>query len=81
MDNFTQLPKDAIAQGDDLESAMRKAATIAAKEAAESLLKTEIQALLGFAKYDAEGRNSGDSGNGSYERTIQTSVGPNIERK
>ena len=31
MDNFTQLLKDAIAQGDDLESEMRKAAAIAAK--------------------------------------------------
>ena len=41
MDNFTQLLKDAIAQGDDLESAMRKAAAAAAKEAVESLLQTE----------------------------------------
>ena len=68
MDNFSELIKEAIAGGDDLESAMRKAAAIAAKEAVES--------LLGYAKYDPEGKNSGDSRNGSYERTIQTSVGP-----
>ena len=76
MDNFSELLKNAIAEGDDLESAMRKAAATAAKEAVESLLRTEVQALLGYAKYDPEGRNSGDSRNGSYERTVQTSVGP-----
>ena len=76
MDNFSELIKEAIAEGDGLESAMRKAAAIAAKEAVESLLQTEVRTLLGYAKYDPEGRNSGDSRNGSYERTIQTSVGP-----
>ena len=57
MDNFSELIKEAIAGGDDLESAMRKAAAIAAKEAVES--------LLGYAKYDPEGKNSGESRNGS----------------
>ena len=33
MDNFSELIKEAIAGGDDLESAMRKAANQAAKEA------------------------------------------------
>ena len=45
MDNFSELLKNAIAEGDDLESAMRKAAATAAKEAVESLLRTEVQAL------------------------------------
>ena len=76
MDNFSELLKNAIAEGDDLESAMRKAAATAAKEAVESLLQTEVRTLLGYGKYDPEGRNSGDSRNGSYERTVQTSVGP-----
>lgn len=76
MDNFSELLKDAIAGGDDLESAMRKAANQAAKEAVESLLRTEVRTLLGYGKYAPEGRNSGDSRNGSYERTLQTSVGP-----
>ena len=35
MDNFSELIKEAIAGGDDLESAMRKAANLAAKEALE----------------------------------------------
>lgn len=55
--------KNAIAEGDDLESAMRKTVATAAKEAVESLLRTEARALLGYAKYDPEGRNSGDSRN------------------
>ena len=76
MDNFSELLKEAIAGGDDLESAMRKAANRAAKEAVESLLRTEVRTLLGYGKYAPEGRNSGDSRNGSYERTVQTSVGP-----
>lgn len=67
MDNFSELIKEAIAGGDDLESAMRKAANQAAKEA---------RTLLGYGKYDPEGRNSGDFRNGFYERTLQTSVGP-----
>ena len=37
MDNFSELTKEAIAEGDGLGSAMRKAAAIAAKEAVESL--------------------------------------------
>ena len=36
MDNFSELIKEAIAGGDSLESAMRKAANLAAKEAVES---------------------------------------------
>ena len=35
MDNFSELIKEAIAGGDSLESAMRKAANLAAKEAGE----------------------------------------------
>ena len=65
-----------LSSNNDLESAMRKAANLAAKEAVESLLRTEVRTLLGYGKYALEGRNSGDSRNGSYERTVQTSVGP-----
>ena len=56
---------------------MRKAASLAAKEAIESLLRTEIwTATLGYGKYDPSGKNSGDSRNGTYERTVRTSLGP-----
>ena len=76
MDNFSELIKNAIAEGDNLESAMRKAAIIMAKESVESLLKSELTAMLGYDKYESDGKNSGDSRNGSYERTVQTSLGP-----
>ena len=55
---------------------MKKAAAQAAKEAVEPLLKTEITSLLGYDRYKYSGRNSGDSRNGNYQRTIQTSLGP-----
>ena len=35
--------------------------------------------MLGYGKCEASGRNSGDSRNGSYQRTIQTSLGPIID--
>ena len=76
MDNFSELIKNAIAEGDNLESAMRKAAIIMAKESVESLLRSELTAMLGYDKYESDGKNSGDSRNGSYERTVQTSLGP-----
>ena len=76
MDNFSELIKNAIAEGDNLESAMRKVALLMARESVESLLKSELTAMLGYDKYESDGKNSGDSRNGSYERTVQTSLGP-----
>lgn len=76
MEDFNEILKKAIDGGETLESAMRKAAVQATKEAVESLLRTEVTAVLGYGKYEASGRNSGDSRNGSYQRTIQTSLGP-----
>ena len=76
MGDFNGLLKEAIDGGESLESAMRKAASIAAKEAIESLPRTEIKAILGYGKYDPSGKNSGDSRNGTYQRTVQTSLGP-----
>ena len=76
MADFNGILKEAIDGGESLESAMRKAASLAAKEAIESLLRTEIKAILGYDRYDPSGKNSGDSRNGTYERTVQTSLGP-----
>lgn len=76
MGDFNEILKAAIDGGESLESAMRKAASLAAKEAIESLLRTEIKAILGYDRYDPSGKNSGDSRNGTYQRTIQTSLGP-----
>ena len=76
MVDFNGILKEAIDGGESLESAMRKAASLAAKEAIESLLRTEIKTILGYDRYDPSGKNSGDSRNGTYERTVQTSLGP-----
>lgn len=73
---FNGILKEAIESGESLESAMKKAAAQAAKEAVEPLLKTEITSSLGYDRYKYSGRNSGDSRNGNYQRTIQTSLGP-----
>ena len=76
MADFNGILKEAIDGGESLESAMRKAASLAAKEAIESLLRTEIKAILGHDRYDPSEKNSGDSRNGAYQRTVQTSLGP-----
>ena len=75
MGDFNEILKAAIDGGDHLESAMRKAASLAAKEAIESLLRTDIKAILGYDRHDPSGKNSGDSRNGTYQRTVQTSLG------
>ena len=59
-----------------LKAAMRKVASLAAKEAIESLLRTETKTILGYDRHDPSGKNSGDSRNGTYQRTVQTSLGP-----
>ena len=76
MTSTNEILKAAIDGGESLESAMRKAASLAAKEAIESLLRTEIKAILGYDRYDPSGKNSGDSRNGTCQRTIRTSLGP-----
>lgn len=76
MGDFNGMLKEAIDSGESLESAMRRAAAQAAKEAIGSPLKTEITSLLEYDRYEYSGRNSGDSRNGTYQRTIQTSLGP-----
>ena len=76
MGDFNEILKAVIDGGDHLESAMRKAASLAAKEAIESLLRTETKAILGYDRHDPSGKNSGGSRNGTYQRTVQTSLGP-----
>lgn len=76
MDNFSEIIQTTIEEGDFLDAAIRKASLLAAKEAVESLLQSELSTLLGYTKYSPKGKNSGDSRNGSYERTLQTFLGP-----
>ena len=41
----------------------------------EEMLEAELSAHLGYEKYEARGRNSGNSRNGKRETTLQTSAG------
>src|SRR3954471_12341918 len=46
------------------------------KRVLESALDGEITEHLGYGKHDAEGRNSGNSRNGTRSKTVLTDVGP-----
>jgi transposase-like protein len=46
------------------------------KRVLESALEGEITDHLGYEKHDAEGRNSGNSRNGTRAKTVLTDVGP-----
>src|SRR6266568_7085178 len=41
----------------------------------EQMLEAELSAQLGYEKYEAKGRNSGNSRNGKYKHKIRTSGG------
>ncbi len=43
--------------------------------AVSTLLATELAAFLDYEKYDRIGFNSGNSRNGSYDRTLHTAYG------
>jgi len=44
-------------------------------DAVEQMLEAELSAKLGYDRYEANGRNSGNSRNGSYSRKMRTSGG------
>jgi putative transposase len=46
------------------------------KQAVEAALQGEMTAHLGYERYAAEGRGSGNSRNGSTAKTVQTAAGP-----
>src|SRR5437762_248425 len=41
----------------------------------EQMLEAELTAQLGYEKYEAKGRNSGNSRNGHYKRKLKTNQG------
>lgn len=41
----------------------------------ETILEAELTEHLGYSKYDAQGKNSGNSRNGSYKRNLKTKYG------
>src|SRR5947208_16718206 len=46
------------------------------KQAVEAALAGEMTAHLGYERYAAEGRGSGNSRNGTTGKTVQTAAGP-----
>ncbi len=45
------------------------------KETLERLLQAELESHLGYKKHEAKGKNSGNSRNGDYSKTIRSSLG------
>mgnify|MGYP000992377186 FL=1 len=41
----------------------------------EQMLEAELTAQLGYERYEAKGRNSGNSRNGKYNRKVRSSSG------
>src|SRR3954462_8770576 len=41
----------------------------------EQMLEAELSAELGYQKYEAKGRNSGNNRNGKYKRKVKSSGG------
>ena len=41
----------------------------------EQMMEAELSEHLGYEKYEARGRNTGNSRNGAYEKTVRTSTG------
>src|SRR5260370_38720006 len=41
----------------------------------EQMLEAELTAELGYEKYEAKGRNSGNNRNGKYKRKVRSSTG------
>src|SRR5215813_4984983 len=45
----------------------------------EQMLEAELSEPLGYEKYEAKGRNSGNSRNGKYKRSVRSSGGGHSE--
>jgi transposase-like protein len=48
-------------------------------ETLEQMLAVELNEALGYEKYEAKGRNSGNNRNGSYEKTVRSSGGGDVK--
>lgn len=72
MNNFsTELVKSLYLDEEKFNEMMREEI----ENSVNTLLATELDGFLGYEKYSYDGRNSGNSRNGTYERTIQSQFG------
>jgi len=70
MNDFTTEILKTLANKGDLNELLR----VHLEKAVNTLLKTELTAFLDYEKYDRIGFNTGNSRNGSYDRTVKTEV-------
>lgn len=71
MNDFTTEILKTLANKGDLNELFR----VHLEKAVNTLLKTELTAFLNYEKYDRIGFNTGNSRNGSYDRTVKTEYG------
>ena len=71
MNDFTIEILKTLANKGDLNELFR----VHLEKAVNTLLKTELTAFLDYEKYDRIGFNTGNSRNGSYDRTVKTEYG------
>ena len=76
MNDFTTEILKTLANKGDLNELFR----VHLEKAVNTLLKTELTAFLDYEKYDRIGFNTGNSRNGSYDRTVRPSMGNFISR-
>ncbi|MFR4616302.1 MAG: transposase [Streptococcus salivarius] len=74
-DFITEILKTLANKGD-----LNELFRVHLEKAVNTLLKTELTAFLDYEKYDRIGFNTGNSRNGSYDRTVKTSMGNFIPR-
>uniref|UniRef100_UPI0003B659C4 transposase n=2 Tax=Marinococcus halotolerans TaxID=301092 RepID=UPI0003B659C4 len=71
MNDFTTDIAQALVQHQDVNEIFRSHL----EHAVNQLLQTELTSFLDYDKYDASGIGSGNSRNGTYERTLKTEFG------
>ncbi|HAQ6101035.1 TPA: IS256 family transposase, partial [Enterococcus faecium] len=71
MNDFTTEILKTLANKGDLNELFR----VHLEKAVNTLLKTELTAFLDYEKYYRIGFNTGNSRNGSYDRTVKTEYG------
>lgn len=71
MDNFTKEMTKTLINGGNIKEIFR----FHLEKVINELLKTELSAFLDYDKYDRAGFNTGNSRNGSYNRTIKSEFG------
>ena len=75
MNDITTELQKGLFKGETLSDSLNELFRNQLEEAVNQLLKVELTAFLDYEKYDPIGYNSGDSRNGSYQRTLDTKYG------